>query len=124
MIDALQYLDFEFSEDEHGLGTFDAMASTRVQQVEAVRAEIARVLDWAHTAFPGACGSLDDGAEWDFCLQAQQEWTALEALAYDIRSRQLSSRLGSPGVSLHTVTLSISGSPQFCEAFRERFSID
>ena len=42
---ALQYLDFDFSEDEHGLGSFDAMASVLPAQLPALQAEIARVLE-------------------------------------------------------------------------------
>ena len=43
---------------------------------------------------------LDDGGEWDFNLQEQEE----EA-----------------GDRWYTLTLSMGGSPQFCAAFRQRF---
>lgn len=119
----LRYLDFDCHEDAQGHGTFDAMAATAVSHVAAVRAEIAQVLDWAHAAFPGQRAPLDEGGEWDYNLEGQQEWTAHETLAYDEVSRQFSSHLGPAGAPRHAVTLSISGSPQFCDAFRRHFGI-
>ena len=44
---SLQYLDFEYSDDTEGVGTWDAMASVSPNQVTAVQAEVARVLGWA-----------------------------------------------------------------------------
>jgi hypothetical protein len=119
----LHYLDFDYSEDAQGHGSFDAMASTTPQHVAAVRAEIARVLDWAHATFPDMRASLEEGGEWDYNLEGQQEWTTHEAISYDEVTGKFSSQLGPAGAPRHTVTLSISGSPQFCEAFRQRFSL-
>lgn len=95
------FLEFDYSEDAQGVGTFDAMASVRSGQVAAVRAEVAQVLDWAHGAFPGLRAPLDEGGEWDFNLQEQQEEGAAPRW--------------------HTLTLSMGGGPQFCAAFRQRF---
>lgn len=117
----LNYLDFEYSESEDGAGTFDAMASTLPPQVPAVHAEIALVLDWAHTAFPGLRGPLDEGFEWDFNLQGMQEFTAFETLTYNEDTHQLSMTASPPGVPRHTVTLSVTGTARFCMAFRQRF---
>ena len=39
----LDYLDFDYSEDEEGTGTWDAMASVKAERVPALAAEI-RVL--------------------------------------------------------------------------------
>lgn len=121
---SLNYLDFDYSEDEQGNGTFDAMASTSVQHVAAVRAEIALVLDWAYEAFPDMRAPLDEGGEWDYHLEGQQEWSAQEAIGYDEVTGKFSSQTGPAGAPRHTVTLSLSGSPQFCEAFRQRFNIE
>lgn len=120
----LNYLDFDYSEDVQGIGTFDAMASTGAQQVAAVRSEIAHVLNWAHAAFPGMRASLDEGGEWDCNLQGQQEWTAHEAIDYNEHTRQFSAELSPAGPPRHTVTLSLSGSPRFCEALRQRFKLE
>jgi hypothetical protein len=121
---SLNYLVFDFSEDTEGIGTFDAMASTSPAQVSAVRSEIAQVLDWAHATFPGARCALGEGAEWDYDLQAMQEVTSVETLEYDERERSFRVKVGPAGVPRHTVTLSVSGSQAFCDAFRERFMRD
>ena len=117
----LHYLDFDYSEDEQGHGSFEAMASTPPQFVIAVREEIAWVLDWAHATFPDMRAPLEEGGEWDYNLEGQQEWTTHEAIIYDEVTGKFSSQLGPAGAPRHTVTLSISGSAQFCEAFRQRF---
>lgn len=120
----LNYLDFDYCEDEQGWGTFDAVASTLAPQVAAVQAEIAQVLDWAHTAFPNSRAPLDEGGEWDFNLQGQQEWSAHEVLHYHPQTHQFSSHLNPAGPARHTVTLSLSGSAQFCDALRQQFGLD
>ena len=40
----LDYLDFDYSEDEEGTGTWDAMASVKAERVPALAAEIAQLL--------------------------------------------------------------------------------
>ncbi|MET3176985.1 UNVERIFIED_ORG: hypothetical protein ABIC43_000124 [Variovorax guangxiensis] len=102
MTTELRYLDFDYSEDTEGHGTFDAMASTSPDRTPEVRAEIARVLAWAEATFPGARGALDEGATWDCDLQESSE----DNPRYD------------------TITLSISGTADFCAALRERFGLD
>lgn len=97
----MQYLDFDTSEDEHGYASLEAMASVPAPQVAAVQAEIQQVLDWAHAAFPGMQAPLDEGGEWDFQVQQQPELVA--------------------GQPRQKVTLSLTGTPQFCEAFRGQF---
>ncbi len=96
----LDYLDFDYSEDTEGIGVFDAMASTAPDRAADVDAEIALVLDWASASFPDRRGPVGDGGEWDCDLQATQE------------------------AGWRTVTLSISGTPEFCAAFALRFSPD
>lgn len=96
----LEFLDFEYSEDAQGCGTFEAMASVRQAQLAGVRAEIAEVLDWAETAFAGQRAPLDEGGEWDVDLQEQADGA-------------------SP--PWHLLTLSVCGSAAFCAAFRQRF---
>ena len=97
----MDYLDFDLSEDEHGYGSLEAMASVSAAQVAAVQAEIQQVLDWAHAAFLGMQAALDEGGEWDFQLSQQAETVA--------------------GQPRQTFTLSLTGTPQFCEAFRQQF---
>lgn len=121
---ALDYLDFEYSEDDQGVGTFDAMASTRAAQAVAVRAEVAQVLGWAHAEFPESCAPLEEGGEWSYDLQSVQEFSVPEQMDYDTETRQLVVHPGVPGAPRHTLSLSVSGSPVFCAAFRQAFGID
>lgn len=120
----LQYLDFDHSEDAHGHGSFEAMASVPAARLVALQAEIALVLDWAHANFPGQRAPLEEGGEWDYLLQAQQEWHAPEVLTYDETQRRFSSRLGPAGPPRHAVTLVLSGSASFCDAFRHKFALE
>jgi hypothetical protein len=103
----LKFLEFDYSEDPQGGGTFDAMASVRPDQVATLRTEAVQVLEWAHAAFPGLQAPLDEGGEWDFNLQEQEE----------------AGETGADG-SWYTLTLSMVGSPQFCTAFKARFDPD
>ncbi|MDP9933543.1 hypothetical protein J2X90_000673 [Variovorax paradoxus] len=97
----LRYLDFDYSEDTEGHGTFDAMASTAPAKTREVLAEVAEVLAWANATFPDAQGALEDGAAWDFDLQQTRE-----------------------APDLDTVTFSLSGTTDFCAALREQFKLD
>ena len=101
---SLNYLDFDYSEDTEGIGVFDAMASVRPERLAAVHAEVAQVLEWAHAAFAGRRGPVEEGGEWDYDLQDVHDAQEAEA-------------------QRRTVTLSISGSPTFCAAFREAFNL-
>ncbi|MCR8961014.1 hypothetical protein M0765_025775 [Variovorax sp. S2] len=97
----LRYLDFDYSEDTEGHGTFDAMATTVPANTREVLAEVAQVLAWANATFPNAQGALEDGAAWDFDLQQTSEAPELD-----------------------TVTFSLSGTADFCTALREQFKLD
>jgi hypothetical protein len=119
----LDYLDFDVSEEADGSGSFDAVASVGPQQLPAVHAEIVAVLDWAHDAFDGRRGPLEEGGTWDFDLQSLQEWSVPETLTYDEGAGRLDVRPGTPGAPRHTVSLSLVGSADFCEAFHARFDL-
>lgn len=96
----LDYLIFDHSEDTEGIGSFEAMASVSPDHLDAVRAEVARVLAWAHGAFPDGHGDLDEGFVWHHDLQEQRE-----------------------SATLHTITLLVSGTAAFTLAFAERFDL-
>jgi len=120
----LQYLDFDFSDDGEGHGSFDAMASAAPPQAAALQAEIERVLHWAHHVFPGVRGPLDDGGDWDYALQGQRETaTALQA-DYDAASGSMALREGAAAPPRLVLTLTLGGTPAFCAALREAFSLD
>jgi hypothetical protein len=78
------------------------MASTAPDKTPEVQAEIAQVLAWAEATFPDARGALEEGAMWDYDLQQTQEDDA----------------------RFDTVTLSLSGTADFCAALREQFALD
>lgn len=118
----LHYLDFEHSEDTEGVATFEAMASVGPAQLAALHAEIEQVLTWAYEAFADVRGPLDEGFEWDHDLQSQREFTASDELRFDPTSGRLQVRSGKPGLARHTVTLSITGSARFAEAFMAVFN--
>ena len=96
----LHYLDFDYSEDDAGCGTWDAMASVRPAQLDALLSEVAQVLAWAHSEFSDQQGPLDDGGEWDYDQQGVQE------------------------AGRYTLTLTISGTPAFGAAWRAQFGGD
>jgi hypothetical protein len=121
---ALKYLDFDYSEDAQGWATLDAMASGIGPQVAAIHAEIVEVLTWAHAAFGGQRGPLDDGGTWDFNLQSQQDYTAYETLDFDERSSCLNSHAIATSAPRHTMTLSLAARPEFVAALRAHFDLN
>lgn len=120
---SLNYLDFDYSEDTEGVGTYEAMASVSANQVSAVQAEVAQVLGWAFHDFPDARGPLDEGFEWDYDLQAQIESSTPETWQFDAALGLVLTTRQQPGEPRHTVTLSLSGTEAFCQALRERFDL-
>jgi hypothetical protein len=119
----LDYLDFDYSEDPQGHGSFDAMACAAPAQFPAVRSEVQRVLVWAYREFPGARGALDDGGEWDYELQGVQEVATSLDVRYEPQAGQLQLESGATGAPRITLSLTLSGTPQFCEAFRRAFAL-
>ncbi|MDP3230891.1 MAG: hypothetical protein Q8N13_23355 [Acidovorax sp.] len=120
----LNYLDFDYSEDADGTGTFDAMASVPPAQVAALYGEISALLDWAHAQFPDACGPQEDGGEWQYDLQGVQETSTPLTLEYEPGARNIHAVAGTPLAPRTTVTLSVSGGPGFCAALRDGFAIE
>jgi hypothetical protein len=117
----LNYLEFDFSEDADGVGTFDALAATAPAHNSAVLAEVASVLGWAHQAFEAQRAPLDEGGEWDYDLQGWREFSAVDVLDFDDHSGKLSVQAQAAGAARHNVSLSVTGTPGFCAAFRARF---
>ncbi|WP_417284349.1 hypothetical protein [Comamonas sp.] len=119
---ALDYLDFDYSEGEEGTGTWDAMACVKAERVPALAAEIEQLLRWAQQSFAGRQGAVDDGFDWDYDLQAQDDDGASLPARFDAASGRLQLATAAPGRT--TVNLSISGSQQFGDALREAFELD
>ena len=97
----LDYLDFDFSDEEDGRGSFDAMASVTAERLPALRAEIDAVLAWAGAVFGPNAGSGDEG-EWDYEVSETVEADAESRIA---------------------VTFTLGGSRAFCDAFRDKFEL-
>ena len=112
----LHYLDFDTSEEDSGRCSFDAMAGVAPDRLPELLDEIAAVLRWAGDAF-GPAGSLQDEGDWDYALQATAEPDTPLRIGFDGHAVALDAR----GASLTTVTLTLSGSPAFCAAFRAAF---
>lgn len=94
----MHYLTFDLSDNDDGVTTLEALASTPAAQHEAVMAEVQQVLDWAWREFPHTHGAADDGMDWDHDLQVQVE-----------------------AGGWHAVTLTLTGSVRFVEAFMAVF---
>jgi hypothetical protein len=94
----MNYLAFDHSEGDDGVTTIEALAATSAEQHAAVLAEVQQVLDWAWRQFPHSHGPADAGMDWDDDLQVAIE----------------------PG-GWHAVTLTLTGSPAFVEAFLAAF---
>ena len=121
---SLRYLDFDFSEDAEGTGTFDAMASASLAQLPALQAEISAVLAWAHQHWPDACAPVEDGGAWHYDLQGVQEVSQPLVLEFDAACGQLRTQAGSPAPARTTLNLTLGGTADFCAALREAFAIE
>jgi hypothetical protein len=119
----LDYLDFDFSEDADGVGSFDAMACVLPAQLPALQAEVVRVLAWAHDRFAGSHGPLDEGGDWDYELQGVRELATTLELGYDAHNPGLRLEPGATGEPRTTISLTLTGRPGFCAAFREEFGV-
>jgi hypothetical protein len=112
----LDYLLFDFSDEEGGAGSFDAMASVLPDRLPALAAEVEAVLRWAHREFGAPSG---EEGEWDFELQAACEPDTRLNAVYDAAGGRLS--LASHCDARTTLSLTLSGPASFCEAFRHAF---
>jgi hypothetical protein len=115
----LDYLIFDFTDEEMGCGSFDAMASVLPARLPALVGEIEAVLRWAHHEFGAPSASADEG-EWDFELQGTDAADQPLEIAYDAGSGHVV--FASPsGDGPATLTLTIGGSRVFCDGFRHAF---
>lgn len=94
----LRLLTVDISDNDEGVVTIEALASTSAASHAAALAEAQQVLEWAWSAFPHTHGPADDGGEWDHDLQVAAE-----------------------GDGWHAVTLTLTGTPAFMRAFAAEF---
>ena len=95
---ALRLLTIDLSDNDEGVVTIEALASTPAAQHAAALAEAHQVLDWAWRTFPHTHGPADDGGQWDHDLQ-----------------------VGVEDGGWHAVTLTLTGTPEFARAFDAAF---
>lgn len=114
------YLDFDHSDDAEGAHCWDAMACLPPERLDALCAEIARLLAWAHSRFPGRRAPLDEGGDWDYDLQAQTTHGTPLTLHYDPALARITLPSGLPQQRL-TVTLCLCGSNAFARALEEEW---
>lgn len=120
----LDYLDFEYSEDEDGNGTWDAMASVADNRWQALLGEVHAVLQWASQEFRGQRAPLDEGGDWDYDLSAQNDDNGS---ALRIRWAGSSTGLDAatpPSGSYTTLTLTLTGNTAFGDALRHKFELE
>ena len=79
----LRYLTLDLSDNDEGITTIEALASTSAAQHLAALAEAQQVLDWAWRTFPHTHGPADDGGQWDHDLQVGIEGDGWEDTATD-----------------------------------------
>jgi hypothetical protein len=118
----LAWLDFDFSDEDSGRCSYDAMASVVPQRLPVLLAEIGEVLQWATSTF-GPPQSQQDEGEWGFELQASAEPDAPLSLHWDEGTREVAIGALAEGCQRVQVTLTLSGSPAFCESFGSRYDL-
>lgn len=121
---ALDYLDFEYSEDEDGNGTWDAMASVSDSRWPALLDEVRQVLQWASHSFGGRRAPLDEGGDWDYDLSAQDDdnGRALR-IRWNSKSNTIEAETPQAG-SYTTLTLTLTGNPAFGDALRQAWELE
>ncbi len=120
----LQYLEFDCTEDTEGVVCWDAMAQPQPRHNSALLQEVAQVLAWAYAWDAQGPGPLEDGANWDFDLQATLHPDGPHpqsvCLSFDPHPGQITHPMADLAQAL-ALSLSLSGTPGFAQAFRERW---
>ncbi len=113
----LEYLLFDFNDDESGSCSFDSLALVLPIRLPALIHEVETVLTWAHRHF-GALLNAGDEGEWNFELQAADEHDVPLEINYDVERARVALPSACGRV---TLALTISGSAAFGAAFRDAF---
>ena len=117
----LQYLEFDRSEDAEGVVCWDALAQPTAQHTPALLAEVNRLLAWAHRFDPHP-GCLEEGAVWDFDLRIQQKATPLVTQWHSAAEVLVVSPMPNATEAM-ALSLSLSGTPAFAQAFAEHWDL-
>lgn len=117
----LAYLDFDFAEGHAGEGSFDAMAAVGPAQLAPLEAELLAVLDWASRHF-GPPAPLEEGGEWDVELQGVRELATALQVQWTPGARTLAWQEGATAPPRTTLSVTLTGTAAFCDAFRQAFA--
>ena len=117
----LQFLEFDCSEDNLGVVCWDALAQPATRHTPALLEEVRQLLVWAHRFGPQAPGPLEDGADWDFDLQIRCSNRQVHCLWHSAEKTLELSPQPSSGEEI-VLSLSISGTPEFAQAFRDQWN--
>lgn len=117
----LQFLEFDCSEDSQGVVCWDALAQPAARHTPALLEEVTQLLVWAHHFGSQAPGPLEDGADWDFDLQIRCGQTQLHSHWHSAQEKLELSPKPSPNEQI-VLSLSISGTPEFAQAFRDHWN--
>ena len=121
----LQLLDFDCSEDAEGVVCWDALAQPAPQHNSALLQEVAQVLRWAHGFDHEGPGPLENGANWDFDLQVtllrQGDKPQVATPRFVPSTGQLSLWPEPVDTQSLSLSLTLSGTPGFVQAFRTQF---
>jgi hypothetical protein len=116
----LEFLEFDCSEDSEGVVCWDALAQPAARHTSALLQEVTQLLAWAHRFGPQAPGPLEDGADWDFDLRIRGGDAPLQA-HWNNASQTLALSPSPSSSDEITLSLSISGTPAFAQAFRDHW---
>lgn len=119
---ALDYLIFDYSEDEEGSATWDAMATVASERWPALQKEVLQVLAWAEQQFPQQRGALDEGASWDYDLTLSSDGNALDLRVQHQPLQLLHAPL--PAGAQLTLTLTLTGRSAFADALFHAFELE
>ncbi len=122
----LQLLDFDCSEDAEGVVCWDALAQPAASYNAALLAEVNQVLCWCHRFDLQGPGPLEDGAQWDFDLQVTLFGDSHKPLAVEAEFDPATGTVRMPASTAlqpMALSLSLSGTPAFSQAFRQQFDL-
>jgi hypothetical protein len=117
----LQFLEFDCSEDSQGVVCWDALAQPVARHTPALLEEVRRLLVWAHRFGPQAPGPLEDGANWDYDLQIRCGNRQVHCVWQSAQEKLALSPKPSSDEEI-VLSLSISGTPEFAQAFRDQWN--
>ena len=122
----LHYLTFDYSEDEDGNASWDALACVPTQRWPALIAEVEQLLRWCQRQ--GEPAPLEDGGLWDVELQAHSEGPSNAPIALHWQDGQLHGARPLPQALQHssqpiTLALTLSASASFSDALQAHWQL-